>query len=122
MQTHLNVVVLITSDLAVSQHFYQHVLGLDVAEVNPGAIVFGQAGGAELVVMQNPHASSADRPGASVPEASVNAWFVVPDADAYHAQVREAGAQAITDPADGPFGRMFVVTSPDGHALTFHQH
>ena len=117
MQTHLNVVVLITSDLAASQHFYQHTLGLDVAEINPGAIVFGQAGGAELVVMQDPHASSAAKPGASV-----NAWFLVPDTDAYHAQVKAAGAQAITDPTDGPFGRMFVVTSPDSHTLTFHQH
>jgi predicted enzyme related to lactoylglutathione lyase len=121
MQTHLNVLVLYTDDLDTARQFYCGTLGLTLAEDNTGALVFGQSGGAELVVLPNSgQIHPADRPGLPL-GSGVNPWFVVPDIGTYHAQVVAAGATNLTDPADGPFGRMFVVTSPDGHTLTFHQ-
>ncbi|OLV16779.1 VOC family protein [Deinococcus marmoris] len=116
MHTTLDFIALHTQDLAAARQYYTEILGFETTAGPPNAAVFTQAGGASLAVREPLPHEARDHLGSG---ASI--WFAVPDADAYHAQVTSAGAQVTQPPQDGPFGRMFSVQTPDGHALTFHQ-
>ena len=114
MNTNLDFIALHTHDLNAARRYDTETLGFEITAGPPNAAVFTQAGGASLAVRQPQPHEPQDHFGAG---ASI--WFGVPDADAYHAQVMAAGAQVTPAPQDGPFGRMFSVQTPDGHALTF---
>ena len=116
MKTNLDFIALHTHDLSAARRYYTEILGFETTPGPPTAAVFTHAGGAILAVREPlPHEAREHLgSGASI-------WFAVPDADAYHAQLTAAGAQVTQPPQDGPFGRMFSVRTPDGHALTFHQ-
>lgn len=114
MNVHLNVVVLHTPDLNAARRYYTEALGFTVAQEHPGNVLeFRGEGGAELALMEAPAWDTQPFPA--------DLWFIVPDVDAYHAQVVAAGAHDAEAPQDGPFGRMFTLITPDGHRLTFHQ-
>ncbi|GHF59462.1 putative enzyme related to lactoylglutathione lyase [Deinococcus metalli] len=116
MHTTLDFIALHTTDLDAARRYYTGVLGFETTPGPPNAAVFIQAGGAALAIREPlPHERTKHF------GAGVSVWFGVPDADAYHARIAAAGAQVIQPPQDGPFGRMFSVRTPDGHALTFHQ-
>ncbi len=113
MKTILDFVTLHTPDLSAARRYFTDVLGFEVTEERPGGNAFVQASGAGLAVREDPDA----RPGG----ADVTVSFIVPDADAYHAQVVARGARVLRPPHDGPFGRMFILVTPDGHQLSFRQ-
>lgn len=105
-------------DLGVSRRFYADALAFEVApSPNPGAVVFKDGAGA-IFAVRKPlfDLESVPRLGAGV-----SVWFGVRDADAAFERAVNGGARVVSPPADGPFGRMFVVTDPDGYALTLHQ-
>lgn len=116
MHTNLDFIALHTQNLSAARRYYTEVLGFEVTADRPNAAVFTHAGGAILAVRQPLPHEPQDHFGAGV-----SVWFAVPDADAYHAQIMAVGAQVTQPPQDGPFGRMFSVRTPDGHALTFHR-
>lgn len=117
MKPNLDFVALHTRDLKAARTYYTQTLGLEVAQERPGAVVFSSGEGAQFAVRE-------PLPGVDTSEpfgVGVSVWLGVPDADAYYQQVVAAGARVMGAPQDGPFGRMFTLVTPDGHALTFHQ-
>ncbi|WP_019587931.1 VOC family protein [Deinococcus apachensis] len=115
MKANLDFVALHTRDLTAARAYYTRTLGFEVAQERPGAVVLAHSGGAELAVRE-------PLPGVDTTQpfgVGVSVWLGVPDAEGYHAQVVAAGARIVQAPQDGPFGRMFTLITPDGHALTF---
>ena len=58
---------------------------------------------------------SVDRPGLGVA-----LWLRAADAQALHDALQSAAVPITTPPFDGPFGRTFTFTDPDGYAVTIH--
>lgn len=105
-------------DLVGARQYYTAVLGFTPSDLErPGAVVFENAEGAIFAIRTIQPGTSAD----AALGAGVSLWFAVDDADAAHARVVTAGAQVLSPPQPGPFGRMFVVRDPDGYLLTFHE-
>ncbi|BDP43227.1 glyoxalase [Deinococcus aetherius] len=117
MKANLDFLALHTRDLAAARAYYTRTLGFEVAQERPGAVVFAHGGGAEFAVREPLPGVDGTQPFG----VGVSVWLGVPDAEAYHGQVVAAGARVVQPPQDGPFGRMFTLVTPDGHALTFHQ-
>lgn len=112
MQTHLNVIVLQANDIEQTKHYLTQTLGFTVAAEHPGNVTEFQAvGGAEVAVIP------AEQPFRA---AGAFYWFIVPDFNGYFQQLTKAGATIVKPPHDTPFGRVFVVETPDGHTFTFH--
>lgn len=47
-------------------------------------------------------------------------WLAADDADALHASLVQAGVTILAPLADGPFGRFFTFSDPDGYGITVH--
>jgi len=112
-------VALQVRDLERAADFYQTRLGLRRAPASPpGAVVFAT----EPV----PFAVREPLPGLDLeavrprPGAGVALWLQSDDAQALHHELAAAGVPIVTPPADGPFGRMFTFTDPDGYAVIIH--
>ncbi|BFP51417.1 VOC family protein [Streptomyces sp. CMC78] len=107
-----------TSDLDVSQAFYEQYLGL----------VRSQAGPPHAVVFETKPIAFALRelvPGAdlaSVPQPGVGValWFHATEVQAIHDALAAAGHAIVSAPVDGPFGRTFTFADPDGYHVTLH--
>lgn len=113
MQTHLNVIVLQANDIQKTTNYLTQTLGFSVAVQHPGNITeFKAVGGAEVVVLP------AEKPFRA---AGAFYWFIVPDLEGYYRQLTQAEANIVKPPHDTPFGRVFVVETPDGHTFTFHE-
>ena len=54
------------------------------------------------------------------PGLGVALWLHADDAQALHDSLAAAGMQVTDPPFDGPFGRTFTFTDPDGYAITIH--
>jgi len=106
-------------DLQRSADFYQTRLGLRRAPGSPpGAVVFAT----EPV----PFAVRDPLPGVDLDDAhprpgfGVALWLHGDDAQGLHDELAAAGVPIVAPPVDGPFGRMFTFTDPDGYAVTIH--
>jgi predicted enzyme related to lactoylglutathione lyase len=103
-------------DLATSAAFYRDVFGFTPADRNPpGAAVF----------TTSPIALALREPLRPLPETGplgtgMVLWIACDDADALHDRIVERGGTVLSPPGDGPFGRFFVASDPDGYAITFH--
>ncbi len=118
MQTNLGFASVQVRDLEASRKFYTDVIGWEVAAPGrPGAAVFREGAGAVFAIRE-PFAQTDTSQHLGV---GVGLWFAVPDADAAHARMAAGGAQVISPPAPGPFGRMFTLRDPDGYQLTFYE-
>ncbi len=84
----------------------------------PGAVVFST----EPI----PFAVREPLPGVDLEQAQprpgfgVALWMCADDAQALHDGLAGAGVPIVAAPCDGPFGRMFTFTDPDGYAITVH--
>jgi predicted enzyme related to lactoylglutathione lyase len=112
-------VALQVRDLERSAAFYETRLGLRRAPASPpGAVVFAT----EPI----PFAVRDPLPGLELeavhprPGAGIALWLHADDAQALHDELATAGVSIVAAPADGPFGRMFTFTDPDGYAVTIH--
>ncbi|ULH17630.1 VOC family protein (plasmid) [Deinococcus sp. KNUC1210] len=105
-------------DLDVSQEFFTQVIGFEAAEQSPpGAVVFRNDHGSVFAIRL-------PLPGTDLTKdlgLGMGLWFSVADVDALHARIVSAGGQVVSPPQAGPFGRMVVVSAPDGYQLTFYQ-
>lgn len=103
-------------DLAASTAFYAEVFGFTKADRNPpGAVVF----------TTSPIALALREPLRPLPESGplgtgMVLWVACADADALHDLILERGGKVLAPLNDGPFGRFFVASDPDGYAITFH--
>ena len=102
--------------LAASSKFYTEVFGFEAAAKSPpGALV--------LKTTPIPLAlREAIRP---LPESGplgvgMVLWVACEDASVLHDLIVKRGGRIVSPPADGPFGRFFVASDPDGYVITFH--
>jgi len=105
-------------DLDSAAAFYEDQLGLRRAAVSPPhAIVFATT--PVPFALRDPlpgvDLDAADRPGLGVA-----LWLHATDAQALHDRLAAAGVPIAMPPVDGPFGRTFTFTDPDGYAVTIH--
>jgi predicted enzyme related to lactoylglutathione lyase len=109
-------VALQVRDLATSAAFYKNVFGFTAAERNPpGAVVF----------TTTPIALAVREPLRPLPEngplgTGAVLWVACDDADELHDLIVARGGKVLSPLSDGPFGRFFVASDPDGYAITFH--
>lgn len=111
-------VALQVRDLERAATFYETHLGLTRAAGPPGAVVFTTAPIAFAVREPLPGvdlAAASPRPGLGVA-----LWLHTDDAQTLHDRLSEAGVPILVAPVDGPFGRQFTFTDPDGYAITLH--
>lgn len=106
-------------DVEAAASFYETHLGLRRAPAGPpGAIVF--------TTTPVPFAVRTPLPGVDLdaatprPGMGVALWLHADDAQAQHDALAAAGVPMIGEPFDGPFGRTFTFTDPDGYAITVH--
>ncbi|MEV5648726.1 VOC family protein [Nocardia sp. NPDC052254] len=106
-------------DLDRAATFYRTHLGLEQTPGNPpGAVVFDTS--------PIPFAVREPLPGVDLdaatprPGLGVALWLHTDDAQALHDEMAAAGVPIAASPIDGPFGRMFTFTDPDGYAVTVH--
>ncbi len=103
-------------NLAASRKFYIETFGFEAAPQSPpGAVVFKTA----------PIALALREPVRPLPETEplgvgVVLWVACSDADALHDLIVKRGGDIRSPLTNGPFGRFFVTSDPDGYAITFH--
>jgi predicted enzyme related to lactoylglutathione lyase len=106
-------------DLQRAASFYETQLGLTRAPVSPpGAVVFATTPCSFAVRESLP---GVDLDAATpFPGVGVSLWLHADDAQALHDRLAAGGVSVAVEPFDGPFGRTFTVTDPDGYAITIH--
>ena len=106
-------------DLERSAAFYETHLGLRrLPSSPPGAVVF--ATDPVAFAVREP-LSGVDLDAASPrPGIGVALWLHADDAQALHDALAAADVPIPAAPVDGPFGRTFTFTDPDGYAITIH--
>ncbi|SEQ11162.1 hypothetical protein SAMN05428969_2023 [Devosia sp. YR412] len=103
-------------NLDASTKFYCEVFGFMAQERNPpGAVIFAT----------KPIPLALREPLRPLPETAplgtgMVLWVACNDADAFHDRIIERGGKVLAAINDGPFGRFFVASDPDGYAITFH--
>lgn len=106
-------------DVEAAAAFYEKHLGLRRAPASPpGAVVFATEPVPFAVREPLPEV---DLDAAGRPGLGVALWFRTTDAQALHDRLHAAGVPIVKAPEDGPFGRMFTFTGPEGYAVTAHQ-
>ena len=106
-----SITMLVCSDLARSRDFYRDVLGLKlVADKIPHWVEFELAPGISLGL--HPRSELlAVRPG------SLQLGFSVPNVDRFVADCTTLGVPIFQDPYDESFGRVAVISDPDGYPI-----
>jgi predicted enzyme related to lactoylglutathione lyase len=102
-------------DLDTASAFYEERLGLRRAPASPpGAVVFATQPIPFAVRELLPDTDlDAGQPGLGIA-----VWINVDAAQALHDQLVTDGVTIMTVPFDGPFGRTFAVSDPDGYVIT----
>ena len=106
------------SDVNRSASFYEQHLGAvrDTFDFGADAVAF--VGWPTFAL------SSARRPGQPGPSpetTSIQLWWRASDAQALYDRVVAAGVRILTEPFDGPFGRTFAMSDPDGYRITIYE-
>ncbi|MDN3312189.1 VOC family protein [Microbacterium oryzae] len=105
-------------DLDASAAFYERHLGLRRAPTGPPhAVVFTTSPIAFAVRERLP---GTDLDGVSQPGVGVALWLHAADAQEIHDALAAADVPIVVAPFDGPFGRTFAFTDPDGYTITLH--
>jgi predicted enzyme related to lactoylglutathione lyase len=105
-------------DLERAAHFYESQLGLKRAPGGPQHAVVFATTPAFAVREALPDVdldAVAPHPGAGV-----ILWLGAHDAQTLHDTLANSGVTITIAPFDGPFGRTFTFTDPDGYAVTVH--
>ena len=104
------------SDLDRAAAFYEQHLGLTRSPAGPPhAVVFDTKPVAFAVRDVVPGAAPITQPGQGV-----GLWLHATDVQDIHDALVAAGTPITTEPFDGPFGRTFTFTDPDGYPITLH--
>ena len=106
-------------DLEKAAHFYETRLGLRRAPGGPPhAVVFATT---PITFAVREPLPGVDLDAATPnPGTGVVLWLRADDAQAVHDRLAGDGVAITVPPFDGPFGRTFTFTDPDGYAVTIH--
>jgi predicted enzyme related to lactoylglutathione lyase len=104
-------------DLDRAAAFYEQRLGLSRAPVSPPHAVVFASRPIPFAVRERLPGSDLD---AGQPGLGIAVWVKVDAAQALHDQLAGDGVTIVTDPVDGPFGRTFAISDPDGYVITIH--
>lgn len=105
-------------DLDTSQAFYERYLGLVRSPAGPPhAVVFETR---PIAFALRDVIPGTDLAAASHPGEGVALWFHATDVQSIHDALLSDGHRITSDPVDGPFGRTFTFTDPDGYRITLH--
>jgi predicted enzyme related to lactoylglutathione lyase len=105
-------------DLEASQAFYEQYLGLVRSETGPPhAVVFTTTPIAFALreIVPGTDLSSVPQPGIG---AAI--WLHATGVQAIHDALVDDGHTIVSAPIDGPFGRTFTLSDPDGYQITLH--
>jgi predicted enzyme related to lactoylglutathione lyase len=105
-------------DLATSDAFYEQNLGLRRAASGPPHAVVFDTQPASFAVREIIPGTELD--ATAQPGAGIGVWMHAPDAQDIHDALAVAGTSIVLAPFDGPFGRTFAFTDPDGYTITLH--
>lgn len=115
--TQLSFVSLQVSDLEASGKFYTEVLGFkQVAQSPPGAIVFEQKNGAAFAIRK----PMIELSKANLLGWGVAVWFGIGNLDTFLEQ-NSTNISIVKDIHPTPFGRILVISDPDGYAITLQE-
>jgi catechol 2,3-dioxygenase-like lactoylglutathione lyase family enzyme len=106
-----SVVMLVCSDLKRSRDFYRDVLELPVLQDLPKRPVRFTLGNAMVLSLHRKSDVLAVRPG------SLQLGFIVGNVDEFVAGCVARGVPVFQDPYDEPFGRVAIISDPDGYPL-----
>lgn len=106
-------------DVERAAEFYETQLGLKRTPIAPpGAVVFDIKPASFAVREPLPGVDlDAARPHLGI---GVALWLHADDAQAQHDGLAAAGVPILVPPFNGPFGRTFTFSDPDGYAVTIH--
>ncbi|MDQ6920355.1 MAG: VOC family protein [Actinomycetota bacterium] len=112
-------IAITVSDPARSAAFYETHLG-----AVRDTFDFGSSPGVAFVGPPIPFTVRPPRPGEPGPAgdaSSIALWWKASDAQAVYERVKEAGVPIVQEPFDGPFGRTFILSDPDGYKVTVYE-
>jgi catechol 2,3-dioxygenase-like lactoylglutathione lyase family enzyme len=105
-------------DLAASQSFYEHYLGLVRSQAGPPhAVVFDTT---PIAFAVRDLAPGTDLAGVEHPGLGTAVWLHATDVQDIHDALAADGHRIVGAPVDGPFGRTFTFADPDGYHVTLH--
>ncbi len=104
-------------DLATAAAFYEQRLGLSRAVASPPGAVLFDTQSIPFAVRERLPSTDLD---AGQPGLGVAVWLKVAAAQVLHDQLAERGVTIVAPPFDGPFGRTFSISDPDGYLITIH--
>lgn len=104
-------------DLPASAAFYEKYLGFTRQDGPPQAVVFGTAPASFAVRSPLP---GTDLDAVTQLGAGVGVWMHATNVQEIHDAMVAAGVPIPSAPADGPFGRTFTFSDPDGYRITLH--
>ena len=106
------------SDLATSQAFYEHYLGLVRSPAGPPhAVVFETA---PIAFALRDVVPGTDLGALAQPGVGAAIWLHADDVQDIHDALVAGGHRIVSAPIDGPFGRTFTFADPDGYQITLH--
>jgi len=115
--TQLSFVSLQVTDLEVSGKFYTEILNFKpVLKSPPGAMVFEQKNGAAFAI----RTPMIELSKANLLGWGVAVWFGIGDLDAFLAEKGDK-ISIVKDVHPTPFGRILVISDPDGYAITLQE-
>jgi predicted enzyme related to lactoylglutathione lyase len=105
-------------DLERSASFYEQYLGLTRSPAGPPHAVVFDTKPVAFAVRDIIPGVDLD----AVPQPGIGAaiWMHATDTQAMHDDLAAAGMTIVSAPIDGPFGRTFTFTDPDGYQITLH--
>jgi predicted enzyme related to lactoylglutathione lyase len=112
-------VAITVSDVSRSAAFYEEHLG-----AVRDTFDFGATRAVAFVGPPIPFIVTAPRPGQPGPAPDVSSialWWKAKDAQAVYERMERAGVAILRRPFDGPFGRTFVFSDPDGYRITVYE-
>ncbi|WP_433230791.1 VOC family protein [Micromonospora sp. CA-248260] len=105
-------------DLAASQAFYEHYLGLIRSPAGPPhAVVFATK---PIAFALRDVVTGTDLDSVAQPGIGAAIWLHATDVQAIHDTLVTDGHTIVSAPVDGPFGRTFTFADPDGYQVTLH--
>ena len=105
-------------NLSTSRTFYTEMLGLLIDERfdTPDFVLFDSTTIPFAISEAKVNLDEAPQPGWGM-----TLWLDCDHVDELHAKLAAKGAIIMTPPFDGPFGRTFIFTDPDGYRITANE-
>jgi predicted enzyme related to lactoylglutathione lyase len=105
-------------DLDASQAFYEQYLGLVLSPAGPPhAVVFETS---PIAFALRDVVPGTDLASVAQPGIGAAIWLHATDVQTIHDTLVDDGHLIISAPMDGPFGRTFTLSDPDGYHVTLH--